>query len=333
VFGFKADVSGAICHSHKVVYAAGNYVVTYNTEDRLMQFYSGSETTLGITCLELSPLKGYLAVAEKGEPAIVRVFDTHTQRKKKDLISEDVAVREYVAISFAPGQENKFLITLGGAPDWSLIYWLWERPRALFIISVSSGSPVTQLSFNLNDHNHGIVALGQDLFRWYKLAEGRLKVQCSDVHRKDPSVTSNYLSHCWLPDNRLMVGNEQGQLMLLDQNCEYRLHINLDRPGAARCLVTSAQGFFMGSDFGNVFAYEFMAENTLHFLRVVTLSFSPAASVIALSLAKTEDQLVVALSNSQLLVLCKLTDEVKEHEHTIQQHEKAIEELELEKDS
>lgn len=303
VFGFKADVSGAISHvdEHKVIYAAGNYVVTYNTEDKLMQFYSGSETTLGITCLALSPLRRYLAVAEKGDPATVRIFDTQNQRKKKDLISEDVAVREYVAISFAPGQENKFLITLSGAPDWSLIYWQWERPRALFIIPVSSGNPVAQLSFNSNDHNHGIVALGLDLFRWYKLTDGRLKVQCSDVHRKDPSVSSNYLSHCWLSDNRLVVGNEQGQLMLLDQNCEYKTHTQLDKPGAVRCLVTSLAGFFAGSDSGNVFRYEFITENTLHCSRVISLSFSPAASVVALSLPPNiEEDLVVALSNSQL---------------------------------
>ena len=119
IFGLKADTNGSVFHidEQKVIYTAGHNVVIYSPEEKQQQFFPGLGTSLGITAITLSPLRRHLAVAEKADPAVIVVYDTHTQRKKRHMSTPDVQSTEYISLAFAPGQENKYLISLGGAPD------------------------------------------------------------------------------------------------------------------------------------------------------------------------------------------------------------------------
>ena len=58
------------------------------------------------------------------------------------MSTPDCQSKEYVSMAFAPGQENKYLITMGGPPDWVLVYWQWERPKVVSYIQVSTSNPV-----------------------------------------------------------------------------------------------------------------------------------------------------------------------------------------------
>ena len=42
-----------------------------------------------------------------------------------DLVLGSAEAREYVCAAFSA--ENKFLITQGGPPDWTLILWSWDK--------------------------------------------------------------------------------------------------------------------------------------------------------------------------------------------------------------
>ena len=124
IFGLKSDTNGSVFHidEQKVIYTAGHNVVIYSPEEKQQQFFPGLGVSLGITAISLSPLRRHLAVAEKAaseksEPAIIVVYDTHTQRKKRQMSTQDVQSSEYISLAFAPGAENKHLISLGGAPD------------------------------------------------------------------------------------------------------------------------------------------------------------------------------------------------------------------------
>jgi len=45
---------------------------------------------------------------------------------------------EFRSIAFSP--DSKFLATLGSSPDWTLVYWHWEKSKAL--ATVHTGHPV-----------------------------------------------------------------------------------------------------------------------------------------------------------------------------------------------
>ena len=99
------------------LYSAGHNIVIYSIEDRQMQFLPGLEGSLGITSVTLCPKHRFLAVAERAERAIIFVYDMGKQRKKRALVTSDCLSQEYISLSFAPKQEKKFLISLGGPPD------------------------------------------------------------------------------------------------------------------------------------------------------------------------------------------------------------------------
>lgn len=54
------------------------------------------------------------------------VYDVTTGKRRRGQLSyADCDAREYVCAAFSA--ENKFLITQGGPPDWTLILWSWDK--------------------------------------------------------------------------------------------------------------------------------------------------------------------------------------------------------------
>jgi hypothetical protein len=88
VFGIKADVKDNTSYfdEQTVLYAAGNNVVIFNTEQKSQKFIPGTEKSEGITALAVSPNRNDVAVAERGvegEKAQVTVYDLHTLKRRK----------------------------------------------------------------------------------------------------------------------------------------------------------------------------------------------------------------------------------------------------------
>jgi len=54
----------------------------------------------------------YLALGLKGDKPNIVIFDTMTQKKKKTLPFNDGVIKEWISLAFAPGSENKHLISL-----------------------------------------------------------------------------------------------------------------------------------------------------------------------------------------------------------------------------
>ena len=290
---------------HKILYTAGHNVVLFNTEDKTMTFFSGQEGTLGITSVALSPLKRFLAIAEKAERALVTVYDVHTQRKKKQFNTTDCSSTEYVSMSFAPGQENKHMITMGGAPDWALIYWQWDRPRVLALIKIPTSSPITHLSFNSKDHNLGFVATGPGLFRFYKLVEGQIKQQSTSIHKKESQMSSNYVCHQWLNDGKLIIGTDSGELLLLDEQCEYKSSISTGiEAWSAYCIVPFSKGFLVGGDEARILIFENNSEDLrrpyIRSQKSLNIDKHPISKILSLSLSPSEETLICTLDNAQL---------------------------------
>ena len=159
VFGLKADVKDNIQYVEEnlVLYPAGHTTVLYHTEQKTQKFIAGTEKTEGITAMAVSPNKKYVAVAERaaeGEKALVTIFDLHTQKRRKVLqaVSADVQSKEFVCLAFSP--DSKGLLTQGGAPDWTLVYWLWEKAKvgAVSKTSTQQNAAIYECSFNPIDN-------------------------------------------------------------------------------------------------------------------------------------------------------------------------------------
>lgn len=107
---------------------------------------TGSEKSQGMRALAISANRRYLAVSECGEKASITVFDLqHEQgRKRKVLTAGDTPVKEFVCMAFSP--DSKYLIGQSGAPEWMVVFWLWEKHKILATVKTSnSNNPVNQV--------------------------------------------------------------------------------------------------------------------------------------------------------------------------------------------
>ena len=75
------------------------------------------------------------------------IFDVATLKKRGRTVieSKEVASKEWVSMCFSP--DCKFLLTQGGAPDWMLVNWQWEKGRPLQYarVSTQTGANITQV--------------------------------------------------------------------------------------------------------------------------------------------------------------------------------------------
>lgn len=106
---------------------------------------TGTEKTQGMQALAISPNWRYLAVSERGERCTITVYDLqHEQsRKRKVLTGGDVSVPEFVCMAFSP--DSKYLLGQGGGPEWTLIYWLWEKNKVIATVKSTNSGPVYQV--------------------------------------------------------------------------------------------------------------------------------------------------------------------------------------------
>lgn len=106
------------------------------------------------------------------------------------LSTTESASREFVSVAFSP--DNRMLLTQGGAPDWTLVLWAWERPKLLASIKVSNaqGAPIYNVSFNPVDQT-SIAVCGNGIFRFYRIQDNQFKSVPNSLQKRDPQVVNS----------------------------------------------------------------------------------------------------------------------------------------------
>ena len=143
VFGLKGDVANNIAFQDEqtIIYPSGSNCMLYNIETKIQKFISSIDKSGGMTAMALTPNKRYIAVAEKGEKATITIYDLQTLRKKKVLTTTEVQSKQYVSLAFSP--DSKFLVSQGARPDWTLVYWSWEKTNKLPMASIRTSTNVS----------------------------------------------------------------------------------------------------------------------------------------------------------------------------------------------
>ncbi|XP_064626846.1 cilia- and flagella-associated protein 57-like [Lineus longissimus] len=213
IFGLKTGISGNIAFQDEqtIVYPSGANCILYNIDQKSQKFIPASEKSQGMTAMAVSPNRRYVAIAEKGEKATITVYDLHSLRRRKVLSSPEVASTEFVSLAFSP--DSKYLVAQGGQPDWTLLYWTWEKSKVMAVTKTTNpqtNPPVYQVTFNPQD-NTQLCVVGNGIFKLFRYSEGNLKQFA--FQKLEPQ---NYLSQAWVSDERVVVGTDMGKLMLFE---------------------------------------------------------------------------------------------------------------------
>ena len=259
----KPDVQGNVhwIDDVSVIYVAGNNVVQYATDTKQQKLFPGLEGGLGITAMAVSSNRRYLAVAQqmKDHGACV-VYDLHTGRKKRVLTATENESTSFVSVAFSA--DNKFLITQGAAPDWNLNYWAWDKGRALASTKTtnSRGARIHEVSINPQDPSL-VCVVGDEIFKFLRMQEGVFKPIPNQLAKLRESQSQNYVTHAWLTQadhERLVVCTEAGDILLFDNNGEYKMVLPCSPADQKSCMCVAAfsKGFVIGGDNSMIRVFE-----------------------------------------------------------------------------
>lgn len=226
-----------------VVYPVGKHLGIRNIMTNKMTFIRQPDQVKEITGLTLSTNRRYLAVNEK------RVTDLHAHVTLYDLkqqvtnpkflktinISEmvcgqlnrqpggkdDEANQKYVA-SLSFSKDNKYLGILISDKnlDTRAIIYEWISKNKIISTYDFIGQEINKITFNPKDWQQ-ICTSGPNHWRVWRLQESSFKqVQKFQKIRQD----RHYMDHCWLDDDKLIVGTQMGELIYVD-NCDEKQYI------------------------------------------------------------------------------------------------------------
>ena len=132
---------------------------------------------------------------------------------------------------------------------------------------------VNQCSFSIQDHNIVLVT-GNNTYKFYRVQENNsLKATHTQIVKKEAHISNNYTCHSWLPDGRLIVCTDQGEIMLLEQGGDYKMLL-AESPGEGffiECIVTYSKGFIIAGENGQIMIYEKSEEPKNPYHRIATL--------------------------------------------------------------
>mmetsp|Transcript_155 Transcript_155/g.483 ORF Transcript_155/g.483 Transcript_155/m.483 type:complete len:1201 (-) Transcript_155:691-4293(-) len=312
-FGLKGDVKDnfAYLDEQTVIYGAGHNTVVHNLEQKSQRFLPGTEKTEEITAMAVSPSKKFVAVAERSERGVITVFDLHSLKRRRLLTTTETAAREFVCLAFSP--DSKFLMAQGGAPDWTLVIWAWEKAKFISAAKTATApnAAMYQCSFSTTDNNL-ICVTGNGVFKLLKLTDSTLKMLPNPLLKREPQ---NYLSHCWLSDDRVAVGTDTGDIMIID-GAELK-SVLLKGPADSNCveaLLAYSKGFVAGSEDGVISIYEKTEDRELYKKARAFRIENNAVKVRHMSVSPAEEALVCALENNQLFQFALINADIMKPE-------------------
>jgi hypothetical protein len=76
-----------------------------------------------------------------------------------------------------------------------------------------------------------VLVTGNSTYKFYRVQDNNaLQPKHNSILKKESHISNNYTCHTWLPDGRLLVCTDQGEIMLLESNGDYKMLIS-ESPG------------------------------------------------------------------------------------------------------
>ncbi|XP_068095524.1 cilia- and flagella-associated protein 57 [Hyperolius riggenbachi] len=212
IFGLRSQVTNNICYfdEQTIIFPSGNNCIKYNVDQKWQMFIPGSEKSQGMQALAINPNRRYLAMSEKcPDKPTITIYDLASMpfKKRKVLTAPELLSQEFVSVAFSP--DSKYLVAQSGAPEWQIIFWMWEKQKVMATVRADSqNNPIYQVSFNPYD-NTQICVTGNGVFKIFRYVDGNLRQ--TNFQKME---VQNFLCHAWLSEDRVICGSDAGKLCL-----------------------------------------------------------------------------------------------------------------------
>ncbi|XP_071455060.1 cilia- and flagella-associated protein 57 [Hetaerina americana] len=216
IFGLKSDIRGNAHYlkDNEVLYPVGAVVAVHNFQTNRQKYIKLPEKCRTITVMCLSHNKKMLAVAEKGDPPSVSLYDlSKLERSKVWSVSrtESPSAVEFVSISFS--HDGKLVAGITGQPDWLLLCYSIEKGRVDSIGKAQNPvnpGPLLQVTFSPEDSSMVCIG-GPGCLRFLQYTETMWN-QVGFSKSEFLQITT----FCWLSQYKVLAGTRDGRLIVLE---------------------------------------------------------------------------------------------------------------------
>ena len=125
-----------------IIYITGNKYQTYNLDTKEIKTYDGQDTD-GIGSIAVHKSRRYFAVAEKGTNPNIYIIQNPGYKTYRILRKGTELM--YAHCEFSSSGDK--LVSLGGAPDYTLTVWDWKKERVILKCK-AFGQEVFKCSFS-----------------------------------------------------------------------------------------------------------------------------------------------------------------------------------------
>ncbi|KAL8270976.1 hypothetical protein Esti_005097 [Eimeria stiedai] len=292
-------------YASAVAYPCGRVMVLHKLEAKTQRFLQGADEALEIVCAAVSHNKRYLLLGERSERrALVSIYDLISMKVKKSLAFAECESKEFRSVAFSG--DSRFLLALGGPPDWCLVYWAWEKAKVVTSYKLFAPSlDFCECSYNPLDSSI-VCLIGDGVSRMLRLQDGQLRLMQNYLSKRQGQC---FTSHAWLSDDSLVVASHNGDLTLLDGTGDLVASLSCS-PGVAdvlRCVVPTSTGFVCGGAGASIRLYEKSQDpKEIYELTtdvIIDNKDAEGAVVSGLAVSPKDDAVAVSLSNGQLFHL------------------------------
>ena len=125
---------------------------------------------------------------------------------------------------------------------------MWDKAKCLChqVIGITGMQEVYQVSFHIKDPQV-VLATGNNIYKYYKIKDNGIQAQHQTMAKKDVKISTHYTCHAWMPDEKIIVCTDIGEIMLLESSGEFKT-VLADSPGDdfyIESIVTHAKGFII----------------------------------------------------------------------------------------
>jgi WD40 repeat protein len=205
-----------------IIYITGNKYQTYNLETKEIKTYSGQDTD-GIGSIAVHHTRRFFAIAEKGVSP--NIYIRQNPGYKIYRILRKGTEMMYAHVEFSSSGDK--LVSLGGAPDYTLTVWDWRKERVVLKCK-AFGQEVFRCSFSPYSDDV-LFTGGSGHMKFWKMAQTftGLKLQ-GEIAKYGQLELSDASGWQELPDGKIVSGTEYGTMVLWEGNL-VKAHLVLSR--------------------------------------------------------------------------------------------------------
>lgn len=206
---------------HEIIFVTGNKYQTYNMQTQKFETFHGKDRD-GVGSIAVHPSRKFFAVAEKGVSPNIYIYEYPSLKLYRVLTKG--TEQKYAHVEFSNTGEK--MVSLGGAPDFTITVWNWKSERVILKAKAYSQS-VYRASFSPYTDDI-LFTSGFTHMKFWKMAQTftGLKLQ-GEIAKFGALEMSNVAGYHEMPDGKVLSGTEQGNLILWEGNL-VKAHLVLD---------------------------------------------------------------------------------------------------------